>query len=815
MARKKRREGSVIHCASMQHVASFPCSLLAILAGLPAVVLSADAIKPADLDFFEKKVRPILIDRCYDCHSAEKGKTKGGLALDTQSAIQQGGDNGPALIAGNADKSLIIEAIRYQNRDMQMPPKSALPEAEVKILEEWVSRGAPDPRTQVVALGPRVIDLEKGRQHWAFHDIAQAKPPQAKEHPVDAFITAKLAEQNLTLSPPADPVTLIRRMSFDLIGLPPTPEEVATFTREMAQHPQTAVRSLIDRLLASPHYGEKWGRHWLDVARYADSNGLDENIALGTAWRYRDYVVNSFNADKPFDRFLVEQIAGDLLPAKNLDERHEHATATAFLNLGAKVLAEADKEKLTMDVIDEQIETTGRAFLGMTLGCVRCHDHKFDPISQEDYYALAAIFKSTRAFSAEKQGAISYWNETPIGDLDDFAAVKSAELALAAKKKELSAAQTAAKKTPSSETKARLMQVMDEMESVEKNLPDLPTVIGVSDAAEIKTSVPIHIRGSHLTLGKPIERGFPKVMQASLAPKPTFPKDKSGRLELAEWLARPEHPLTSRVIVNRVWTWHFGLGLARTPDNFGLLGDAPTHPELLDYLATWLSANHWSLKDLHRLIMTSAAYQQASAPSDERDPENRLLHHFPIRRLQAEEIRDALLSVAGQLDLTMGGKTVPLRNRQFVFNHTSKDATKYDSTRRALYLPIIRNNLYDLFQQFDYPDPTVSTGQRNSTIVSPQALLLMNSPLAEQAAQGFAKRILQSHRDLNARISQAIRLAYAREVTEADIASAQNFLTAADGILASSINDYDQRQQRTWELLCQSFMMANEFIYLR
>jgi len=796
-------------------VSTFRYLLPAISLGLLAEPLSASDISTSDLDFFEKKVRPILIERCYECHSVESGKSKANLTVDSKSGLLQGGDNGPALVAGAPDKSLIIEAIRYKNRDMQMPPKSAMPAAEIKILEEWVQRGAPDPRTQTIAHGPQKVNIEKGREHWAFRPIANALPPQATHsHPIDAFTTTALTQKGLSLSRPADPVTLLRRMSFDLIGLPPTPEETTTFVSSYGKDPQKAIRTLIDRLLGSPHYGEKWGRHWLDVARYADSNGLDENVALGTAWRYRDYVVKSFNTDKPFDRFLIEQIAGDLLPAKSLEERHEHATATAFLNLGAKVLAEADKEKLVMDVVDEQIETTGRAFLAMTLGCVRCHDHKFDPISHEDYYALAAIFKSTRSFADEKNGAISFWFETPIGDLEDFAAVKTAELALAAKKQELATARSEEKKNPGPESKKRVEQLMDEMDQVEKNLPDLPTVVGVTDSA-ITPTVPIHIRGSHLTLGKPVERGFPKVMEASLAPKPHFPADKSGRLELAQWLARPEHPLTARVIVNRVWTWHFDQGLVRTPDNFGLLGESPTHPELLDYLATWLPANGWSLKDLHRLILTSATYQQASGPSVEKDPENRLLHHFPIRRLQAEEVRDALLSVSGQLDLNIGGKTVPLRNRQFVFNHTSKDATKYDSTRRALYLPIIRNNLYDLFQQFDYPDPAVSTGQRNSTVVSPQALLLMNSPLADQASRGLAKRVLQSHRDPQERIAQAIRLAYTRDAEAEDIANAHDFLIAADGILASSIQDYEERQTRAWELLCQSLMMANEFIYLR
>lgn len=799
----------------MQNFVPVSRFLAVILTGLPAGFLSASDLAPADLDFFEKKVRPILVERCYECHSAQSGKTKGNLAVDSKSALLQGGDNGPGLLAGNPDKSLIIEAIRYKNRDMQMPPKSALPAAELKVLEEWVRRGAPDPRTQVVAQGPRKIDVEKGRQHWAFRPIAKVAPPRQDGHPVDAFVETKLASKNMRLSAPAKPADLIRRMSFDLTGLPPTPQEVAQFEREMAAHPQTAVRAQIDRLLASPHYGEKWGRHWLDIARYADSNGLDENVALGSAWRYRDYVVKSFNQDKPFDRFLIEQIAGDLLPASSLAERHEHATATAFLNLGAKVLAEADKEKLVMDVVDEQIETMGKAFLGMTLGCVRCHDHKFDPVSHEDYYALAAIFKSTRSFTDEKNGAISFWQETPIGGLDEFAAVKSAERALADKKKELSQAQTAAKKTPTPEAKAKVEALMTELDDVEKSLPDLPTVVGVQDSTEIRTTLPVHIRGSHLTLGKPVNRGFPKVMQASLEPQAGFPKANSGRLELARWMARPEHPLTARVIANRVWTWHFGQGLARTPDNFGLLGDAPTHPELLDWLATWLPANGWSLKDLHRLILTSATYQQAIGPSVESDPENRLLHHFPVRRLQAEEIRDALLSVAGELDLQMGGKTVPLRNRQFVFNHTSKDATKYDSPRRALYLPIIRNNLYDLFQQFDYPDPAVSTGQRNSTIVSPQALQLMNSPLATQSARGFASRILKADTGIEARVKRAIRLAFSREAVSDDMAQAQNFLTAADAMLASDVEDAAARERQCWDLYCQSLMMANEFIYLK
>jgi hypothetical protein len=913
---------------------------LTLCAGSVAMAAPADDAKIA---FFEKNVRPILIKRCYECHSAESGKTKGGLSIDSREAILKGGDSGPALIAGNPEKSHIIESIRYQNQDLQMPPKGAMPAAEVKALEEWVKMGAPDPREAVASTkpsSPRIIDLKEGAKHWAFRPITHPPVPKADStNPIDAFISEKLAEKGLTLAAPADKRTLIRRATFDLTGLPPSPQEVENF---LADNAPDAFAKVVDRLLRSPQYGEKWGRHWLDVARYSDSNGLDENIALGTAWRYRDYVVNAINADKPFDQFLTEQIAGDLLEAKDLPTRHEHTTATAFLNLGAKVLAEPDKEKLAMDVIDEQIDVMGRAFMGLTLGCARCHDHKFDPIPQDDYYALAAIFKSTQSFSVDRIGALSTAYEAPMGSLDDFANVISSERILkdqrAAVSKAESAAITALRKeardhavnylmaaaklpatptlsqvrpvaeplglrphillncrvylaanealplfkpwqdalkstsdvqqlrgyyaaifaaaekiTPNPKVKddesllhqaraaldapagflalppepmilfpkdvaEKVRALKDTMRTTESNLPDLPTTLAVSESPKILKELPIHIRGSHLALGRPIPRGFIQVAQASLKTKPQFPANQSGRLELARWLASPEHPLTSRVIANRIWSWHFRQGIVPTTDNFGLLGQQPTHPALLDWLAHWFTTNGWSLKDMHRLIMSSRTYQQSSATSAEgyaADPEDLLLHHFPVRRLEAEEVRDALLSVAGSLDSTIGGKTIPRRNREFVFNHTSKDFTSYGSTRRALYMPIIRNNLYDLFQQFDYPDPSTSTGLRYSSVVSPQALLLMNSDLATDAAQSFATRLFKLSADKEARLRAAYRLAFAREATADDIRRAENYLTAADASLNSTQQDSAKREQQAWALLCQALMMSNEFIYLR
>ncbi len=938
-----------------------PSSIALVLAlhtaGSVAAAAPAEDGKTA---FFEKKIRPILIDRCYECHSVKAGKSKGGLLLDSREATLKGGDNGPAVVAGNLEKSRLIESVRYHNQDLQMPPKGALAAAEVKALEEWVQMGAPDPREPVVAngahaLAPRVINIAEGSKHWAFRPIATpAVPPlpAGAPHPIDAFIVEKLSAKGMTLAPAADKRTLIRRATFDLTGLPPTPAEVDAF---LADTSPDAFAKVVDRLLLSPHYGDKWGRHWMDVARYSDSNGLDENIALGTAWRYRDYVVQAINKDKPFDQFLTEQIAGDLLDAPDVPTRQEQVTATAFLNLGAKVLAEPDKEKLTMDVVDEQIDVMGRAFMGLTLGCVRCHDHKFDPIPQDDYYALAAIFKSTQSFSIERIGALSTAYEAPVGSFEDFAEVKSAERILkehktlvskvegeanAALRKEarehavdylvaalelpatptLSSVKPVAEKhglrahillncrvylaaneglpvfkpwheaakakgdaeklrehftalfaeaekvvvkpkpkakgkeaatevalSPAEQARAALdhtagflalppepmvlytaavaakvRALKDTMMTTESSLLDLPTTLAVAEAPKVLKELPVHIRGSHLALGKPVARGVIQVVQASLKTKPVFPAAQSGRLELARWLASADHPLTSRVIVNRLWSWHFNQGIVSTTDNFGLLGQPASHPELLDWLARWFTTNGWSLKDMHRLIMTSRTYQQASAVAAadtegffNKDPENRLLWHFPIRRLEAEEIRDALLHVAGNLDTSIGGKTIPRRNREFVFNHTSKDLTTYGSLRRAIYMPIIRNNLYDLFQQFDHPDPATSTGLRNSSVVSPQALLLMNSELATGAAQSLAQRLMQAGASTEERVRAAYLLGYAREVTDGEMRRAQDFIVATEAALNSSQQDAAKREVQTWTMLCQALMMGNEFIYLR
>ncbi len=926
-----------------------PAAMLLRSTALACLLLATAvmAATPEDIEFFEKRIRPVLAEKCYECHS-EATKAKGGLTLDNREALLRGGDNGPSIVAGDPDKSRLIEAIRYKNRDMQMPPKGALTEAQIRDMEAWVKMGAPDPREKVVAATggapkPHGMSAEEGRKFWSLLPLASPPQPTVKDPtwirtPVDAFILAELEKHDLHPAPVADKRTLIRRATFDLTGIPPTPEEVESF---MADTSANAFDKVIDRLLGSPQYGERWGRHWLDVARYADSNGMDENVAYGHAWRYRDYVVRAFNDDKPYNQFLIEQLAGDLLPAGEQSSREDCLTATGFLALGARVLAEPDVRKMEMDIIDEQMDTLGKAFLGMTFGCARCHDHKFDPVSTADYYAMAAIFRSTKSLADDRMGAIKFWYEHSLATPEQLDAKKkhdasvkeqTAKLAkfsnetraklkaelqehaadylaaaaelpedpgyavvqeLAAKHglrarylltcrqylerheehpffekwRELAAksasqqirshygklftdAAAALKEAKTKDPKAEAptepmlaaayaalndvagilaipdkdadafddtmlttaQQMKSELMALEDQTPDPPALMGVRDDAITRT-LPIHIRGSYLTLGKEVERGFPEVMRTSFA-KPVLPLKQSGRLELARWMASSEHPLTARVMVNRLWRWHFGRGIVGSTDNFGVLGDKPSHPALLDWLARTFMENGWSMKEMHRLIMRSSAYQMASAhpsagqPSSAPDPamvdpENKLLWRANIQRLEAEEIRDALLAVSGSLSKEVGGKTIPLHNREFVFNHTSKDHTTYETPRRALYLPIIRNHLYDMLEQFDYPDPTMPTGSRNATVVAPQALIMLNAPIAMQAAELLAAKVCGSGGDDAARVQQAYAALYARP------ASSQE----AERVLAFVRRHADQKE--AWKLLCQTLMASNEFMYLR
>jgi hypothetical protein len=941
--------------------------------------VAADKPTAADVEFFEKRVRPVLVEHCQKCHGTKE--QSGGLRLDSRGAVLAGGDQGAALVVGQPGMSLLIKAIRYDDDDLQMPPKGKLKAAQIVDLTEWVKRGAPwpgDSGAAPVKKPGEMVFTDAMKSHWAFQPLRQPPLPVGaeKRHPIDAFIEAKLTAAGLKPAPRADARTLMRRLTFDLTGLPPIPEEVAAFVEESdrlfnsnaigvgetlrtarAHADGVAVKHLVSGLLDSPHHGERFARHWLDVARYADSNGSEVDHAMANAWRYRDYVVRAFNDDLPFDRFVREQIAGDLLPDANALE------ATGFLMLGPKALAELDKDKLRADIVDEQVDTVSRAFLGLTLGCCRCHDHKFDPLPTADYYALAGIFRSTRSMDYSKR--VATWLERPLGGPADLAraeslmerigelrkqrdaagaqnAVKRQKLVLAAGEKFLlieaehfergnvrvetdslgkgigvvrtlmqypdhieyefelpaageyqlelryaakesrpteltingnlaemaAAAEVTGDWTPSAQRwfvqgmyafqqgrnvlafhrdgpvplfdKLLIGQrseqphgpgvivapVQRTVESTSKKELDaaitaalrelelIPTALAPFDGPVADAS--IFIRGNPATTGAVVPRGFPRIVTGVAVNAPGA--EQSGRLELAEWLTQPNHPLTPRVIVNRVWLWHFGQGLVRSPDNFGLRGEIPSHPELLDWLAVWFVENGWSLKKLHTLICTSEVYQRATSSSvSASDPENRLLAHFPRRRLSAEELRDAMLAVSDQLDHTSGGSLMTVLNRTYANggNAPADVATQmhYDSPRRSLYLPIIRTALHDFFAAFDYPDPAMLTGQRASTIVAPQALFLMNSPFVKARSHAFAERVRELGESDTARVRAAYALAFARPPTAAEIQGALAFLDQEEAALRDANNPTPRAS--TWTRLCHVLLMSNEFQYLK
>ena len=791
---------------------------------MPAV--SADEPTPEQVQFFETSIRPVLVEHCQKCHGADK--QWGSLRLDSGKAVLTGGDSGAAIVPGQPEKSLLIRAIRQQDEDLKMPPKGKLTDKQVADFVQWIKQGAHYP----VTVDPTKI-RHRDPKHWSFQSPVDPPVPVVTDKVwpksgLDQFVLAKLEAEKLSPAAPADKRTLIRRATYDLIGLPPTPEEITSFLKDNSSD---AFSKVVDRLLDSPAYGERWGRHWLDVARYADSNGLDENVAQGNAWRYRDYVVAALNNDKPYDRFITEQLAGDLLPTDDVALRYERLIATGFLTIGPKVLAEVDQAKMQMDIVDEQIDTIGRAMLGLTLGCARCHDHKFDPIDATDYYGLAGIFKSTKTMDSYIK--VAKWHENPIHTPDEVARKAAFDeqatqrKAVVQKAVETADAQVKAALAPgekppekletkySEETKAELKRLRDELAAFEKTAPDMSFAMGVSEDAVI--DVAIHIRGNPLKLGEVVTRRVPKVLAGQMPPQ--FTPQHSGRLELARSMADKAHPLTSRVIVNRVWRWHFGKGLVRTMDNFGLLGEPPTHPELLDWLAHRFTEQGWSLKSLHRLIMLSSTYQLSSHVAQsvaERDPENRLLGRANIQRLEAEEVRDAMLAVTGRLDQKLGGSLLKVKNRDYFFDHTSKDLTDYTSQRRSIYLPVVRNNVYDIFQLLDYPDAAVPTGDRNATTVAPQALLMMNSEFVSQASTDFASRLLAlPDMDDAGRLQRMYVLAFGREATPDEISQSKSFAAELEQAFVKTEPDPAKRRTQAWAGLCQVVLAANEFIYLQ
>ena len=773
-------------------------------------------IEQADLDFFESKIRPVLIEHCYSCHAADAKIIRGGLLLDSREGLLEGGDSGPAVVPGEAEKSLLLSALKHDS--FEMPPDRKLPDAVIADFEHWITRGAVDPRDQGNAEAPRGVDFEAAKSHWAFQPVRRTEPPAVAdeswiESPIDRFVLARLEAAGMKPRPKADKETLIRRASFDLTGLPPTDEEIDAF---LADETPEAFEKLVDSLLQSPHYGERWGRHWLDLVRYADSNGADENHDLPNAWHYRDWVVRMMNRDQPLDQFIIDQLAGDLLP-KTGDEQidGDRLIATGMLVIGPKMLAEQDKDKMVIDIVDEQIDTVSRTMLGLTIGCARCHDHKFDPVKAKDYYALAGIFYSTKTMA--DRAFVSNWLERPLPSAEIQALRSEHQKKIDAAKADMAAAEadlksqsdaTALLQTELAAAQAKvdaLKQKVEEqkkaVEAAEKAMPAFTMVMAADESTP--TELPIHIRGNHLALAKEkVARGVPEIL-ANVASLQAIPETQSGRLQLAQWIVAPENPLASRVMVNRIWMWHFGQALMRSPSNFGLRAEEPTHPELLDYLASRLMEDGWSLKAMHRTIMNSATYQMASDvefPESEQyaklDPENRLLWRRARRRLEAESVRDSILFVGGGLDQKLGGK-----------------APNVDANRRAIYLPINRASLYEMFSTFDYVETANHIEQRPTTTVPHQALFLLNSPMVHQQAAAIAKKLISKFETDESRIRALFRLFYARQPTEAEMMRSLHFVETAASQL-EAVSDPSERSVQTWGALCRSMIAANEFVYI-
>ncbi len=1090
-------------------------SLLLLLAC--ALAAQAEPLSAEQIEFFEKKVRPLLVAKCFECHSDQSEESE--LRVDSLAELLAGGTRGPAIVPGKPADSLLVRAIGH-GETLQMPPKKKLAAVEIADLTKWIKDGAvwpgesAKPPAAVGANSRGMVFSEAQKNHWAFQPVRDPSIPDVRDNlwsqsPIDRFLLTRIEQSNLQPAVPADRRVLLRRATFDLTGLPPTLDEVRAFLTDEAPD---AFARVVDRLLASPHYGEKYGRHWLDLARYADSNGLDENLAYANAFRYRDWVIAAFNKDKPYDRMVQEQLAGDLLNGSE-EDRIEGTAATGFLCIGAKMLAEDDPVKMQMDIIDEQVDTLGKVFLGMTLGCARCHDHKFDPLPTRDYYSLAGIFKSTKTM--ENHSVVAVWQERPLADsatvarreehrkkveakraesagqvnsateefvtierlrvgeyllaawrktqlgellakakplgglsekerkkiaglqlieMENFArgnvakyttgygegigvlvnqgqlpnfaeyevtiekagtyqlelryaaagsrpckvlangmlvidgaagkvtgswnpdtqtwfiegfvalqigqntirieradafphldklllAPATGDLAIAVKNEgpslntelveqwaryldktknetdnifapwhavisgkepngtllgeplpktpgELAAAygkafgiveeawqklkahsegKSATKLPDEMQEKLRLVlfhnegpfappkgiensftpelrdslkKQREEMAALEAAMPKLPEAMAVSEAKP--ENLRVHIRGSHLTLGEETPRQFPKILAGES--QTPLSGEGSGRSDLAQWMTRAENPLTSRVMVNRIWQWHFGEGLVRSCDNFGLLGEKPTHPELLDYLAKHFVDNGWSIKTMHRRLMLSAAYQRNGAGSgDPRpttesnaavDPENRLLSHFPRRRLEAEEIRDSLLAVSDALDCRMGGTQLGIENRKYVTSTANVDPVVYTGNRRSVYLPVVRSALYDVFQAFDFADPSVAIGKRDSTTVAPQALFMMNSQIASAQSRTLSELISQATADEKARILLLYERAYSRPPTDAEISRGLAFLNRYASASTAAGNSAEAARLQAWQVFCRAVLAANEFVYV-
>lgn len=823
-------------------------SFIRVVACVIAVTLVrpsfAQNLPDAQVRFFESKIRPLLVEHCYECHSNASGKSRGGLRVDSREALRIGGDTGPAIVARSLEKSLLYEAITYEG-DYQMPPKGKLSDDVIADFRQWILGGAADPR--IVKINQDVtteIDVERGREFWAYRPPVRHDPPQHDNsdwprNSIDRFVLAKLNEHGLKPVEDASVRVLVRRLYFVITGLPPTAEEVSDWVKKLKDEPPR-VAELVDHLLGLPQFGERWGRHWMDVARFAESTGGDQNNVFQHAWRYRDWVIDALNNDKPYDQFVREQLAGDLLPIADKQEWADNLIATGFLAVGVKLVGEVDQQKYFADLVDEQIDTTTRAFLGTSVACARCHDHKFDPIPQTDYYAMAGIFRATEThyglLKAQARQATTLIDLTGMGPSSgqpELSKQEYDELVQARDdaRKTLDDAMTKIRsgenvfrgllrkyRSDRDETEAALQAILTNgqarvfaMGTQDRDFP-LPTrllVRGELDkpAQEVKRGLleMLSPPGKH-TLTTWIKDAAVRREKINDGLGPASYHSGSGRLELAQWIASERNPLTARVMVNRIWHWMFGRGLVRTVDEFGASGDPPTHPELLDHLAIRFVEEGWSTKKLIRQIALSRTWQLATQHNHENfnvDPDNQFLWRMNRRRLEAEAVRDAMLVVSGNLDSQRPLGTL-LREvgegnvGQNVFEPVIR---AIESNHRSVFLPRVRGVLPEMLELFDAPDASLVTGSRETTSSPLQSLYLMNHPFVQRQASGLAKRVEQF--SPGERIRQAYMIALGRHPTDQQQQLAVQFM--------KDLSDSRLTTEQKLIAYCQTLLCTTEF----
>lgn len=776
---------------------------------LTACVASAASAPQHDEAWFRKNIQPILSEHCYKCHSHAGDKIKGGLVVDSREGLLAGGDSGEAIVPGDPEKSLFITAIRYEDEDLQMPPKGKkLSDEQIAVLTEWVKAGAPwptDPGAQKLTSRPKGKITDEDRQWWSFRPIAHAVPPQVEDgawsrNEIDRFVFAKLRSENLEPAPRATRAELIRRVSFDITGLPPSPEDIRAF---VADPSPDAYERLVDRLLASPQYGEHWARHWLDLVRYAESDGYRIDDYRPNAWRYRDYVIRAMNEDKPYDRFVAEQLAGDEIAPDDLDAR----VATGYLRHWVYEYNNRDAVTQWTTILNDITDVTADVFMGLGVGCARCHDHKFDPILQKDYFRLQAFFApilprddqkvATAEQHREYEEKLKLWEEKTADLRSQIAAIeaphkqRAAEDAINKFPPETQALirKPIAERAPYEHQiaelayrqvlyefnrlinkmrgadKEKLVGLYKQLSAFDKDKPaPLPVAFSASDVGPVAPPVTIPKRPKE----SEIQPGFLTLLDEKPAVIPAGLKNSTGRRKaLADWLTNPENPLTSRVMVNRVWQYHFGRGLVGTSSDFGKIGDQPTHPELLDWMARRFVRDGWRLKSLHRLILLSSTYQQSvghpkAAEYKLKDPENKLMWRGNTRRLSAEQIRDAVLAATGELKLDApGGPSVD-----------------WAQPRRSIYTKVVRNTRDPLLDVFDAPEGFSSMSQRNTTTTPTQSLLMINSNWSLQRAKAFAQRLQRDRSSSGdeSLLTDAAMLTFGREPAPAELEAMQRFV---------------------------------------